>query len=248
MKVDAGSEVPIPCSLKGPKVTWFWVPRYPICAGLKDDKEEKAIYSVISSGIIETNERFQNRLTVENQKPDNSSILTLRFLYMNDSGVFYCSAGQAKSPQISVTVKPGLIRKTLRNSIKIKRHYRQYFGLWKCIHPSCLTQFDGYCLENDSETSKSEADMETTTVSVTDVTMMANPHVIGGSIAGLLILLLVCVIIFIICRRRHSHGVSPSGARDPETQESKEPAGSRGRYPVLNSRVQGDWTAPNQDR
>ncbi|XP_042308376.1 uncharacterized protein LOC121922715 isoform X2 [Sceloporus undulatus] len=283
MKVDAGSDVQIPCSLKGPQVTWFWIPRYPICAGLKGDKEEKAIFTVISSGIKRGSERFQNRLTVENQNPDNISIITLRFLYMNDSGVFYCSAGKEKSPQTQVTVNPGyqngiylvenqrkskkwpqgikitcnvcinktsaninrddtiiswtlngnsvpqgLTEKELRDTIIIKRHNRQYFGLWKCIRPSCLTQFDGYCLENDSETSRSDADVETTTVSTTDVTARANHHVIGGSIAGLLILLLVCVILFIICRRRHSHDVSPSGTREPETQESKELAGSEG--------------------
>ncbi|KAG8127720.1 hypothetical protein E2320_014692, partial [Naja naja] len=201
-EVDAGDEIKIPCDLKGAQLTWYWIPRYPICAGLKMGRIE--ICNVISNTmhINKKLKRFQRMMA---EKNNGKSFLTVRFQHMNDSGTFYCFNGRRNSSFLSVmgmTVDPpekshrrkqsvklicnscddnmdgqthessriiwtinrknasnhGSLIRLLRTTIIVEDSPSNY-GLWKCSNPRCLTQSDGYCLEDEFRISeKSETD------------------------------------------------------------------------------------------
>ncbi|XP_077779669.1 megakaryocyte and platelet inhibitory receptor G6b [Podarcis muralis] len=106
LSVEAGEEVEIPCQLQGPKLTWYWIPRYPICAGFSD-RGKKEIFSTSSVGEDQVLlERFQSRAEKQGEKGERNLVLVLKSLYMNDSGTFYCSNGNRNSSKISVSVEP----------------------------------------------------------------------------------------------------------------------------------------------
>ncbi|XP_034277636.2 uncharacterized protein LOC117668056 isoform X2 [Pantherophis guttatus] len=100
--VNAGGEIQIPCDRKNVQLIWYWIPRYPICAGLKMGRIE--IYRVISNEmhINENLERFQGMML---EKNNGKSVLTVPLQHMNDSGTFYCFDGRSNSSFISVVVK-----------------------------------------------------------------------------------------------------------------------------------------------
>ncbi|XP_070591761.1 uncharacterized protein [Erythrolamprus reginae] len=101
-EVNAGNEIKIPCDLKCVQLLWYWIPRYPICAGLK--LAQIKIYSVISNKTRndDTLKRFQRMII---KKHNGKFVLTVPLQHMNDSGTFYCSDGNRNASFISVVVK-----------------------------------------------------------------------------------------------------------------------------------------------
>ncbi|XP_060126939.1 megakaryocyte and platelet inhibitory receptor G6b-like [Zootoca vivipara] len=107
LSVEAGEEVKIPCPLEGPRLTWYWIPRYPICAGFSHGGK-KEIFSTTSAGEdLLLLERFQRQAEKQGEKGKGNLILVLKSLHMNDSGTFYCSNGNKNSSKISVSVELG---------------------------------------------------------------------------------------------------------------------------------------------
>ncbi|XP_061475273.1 uncharacterized protein LOC133380979 isoform X2 [Rhineura floridana] len=104
--LTAGSQVKIPCKLKGPLLNWYWVPQYPICAGIGNEGHV-AVFSVTGGEDRVLPMRFQQRSAKQGNKANGSLVLILKTLNMNDSGIFYCSDGKKNSTMISVTVEPG---------------------------------------------------------------------------------------------------------------------------------------------
>ncbi|XP_039373198.1 uncharacterized protein LOC120392483 [Mauremys reevesii] len=102
----AGSRVNLSCTLTGPRLSWLWVPRYPLCAG--GSSGIQTIYTVTAAGEHDAPEgRFQKRLRLLTSWGNQPSILELRPLHMNDSGAFFCASPSQEAPLISVTVTPG---------------------------------------------------------------------------------------------------------------------------------------------
>uniref|UniRef100_A0A8C3XP36 Ig-like domain-containing protein n=1 Tax=Chelydra serpentina TaxID=8475 RepID=A0A8C3XP36_CHESE len=103
---EAGSIVNLPCDLTGPSVSWRWVPRYPVCAGVSGGIQ--MIYIVTAAGERYAPEgRFKERLRLQMSQETRPSVLQLRPLHMNDSGAFSCASPSQSLPLISVTVTPG---------------------------------------------------------------------------------------------------------------------------------------------
>ncbi|XP_043353111.1 uncharacterized protein LOC119843076 isoform X2 [Dermochelys coriacea] len=106
MTKEAGSTVNLPCNLRGPRLTWQWIPRYPVCAGVSSGI--KTIYTVSAAGAHDALERrFQRRLRLLTSWGTSASALRLQPLHMNDSGVFFCASPSQTGPLISVTITPG---------------------------------------------------------------------------------------------------------------------------------------------
>ncbi|CAI5768027.1 XP_034954558.1uncharacterized protein LOC118076110 [Podarcis lilfordi] len=104
LSVKAGEEVKIPCQIQGPKLTWNWIPQYPICAGFRHGGK-KEIFSTSSVGEDRVLlERFQSRAEKQGEKGEWNLVLVLKS--MNDSGIFYCSNGNRNSSKISISVEP----------------------------------------------------------------------------------------------------------------------------------------------
>ncbi|CAM4639250.1 unnamed protein product [Lepidochelys olivacea] len=103
---EAGSTVSLPCNLTGPRLTWQWIPRYPVCAGVSGGM--KTIYTVTAAGAHDALQgRFQTRLRLLTSQGSPSSVLQLQTLHMNDSGVFFCASPSQSAPPTSVTITPG---------------------------------------------------------------------------------------------------------------------------------------------
>ncbi|CAM5105261.1 unnamed protein product [Natator depressus] len=103
---EAGSTVNLPCNLMGPLLTWQWIPRYPVCAGVSGGM--KTIYTVTAAGVHDALEgRFQTRLRLLTSQGSPTYVLKLQTLYMNDSGVFFCASPSQTALPISVTITPG---------------------------------------------------------------------------------------------------------------------------------------------
>ncbi|XP_037769899.1 uncharacterized protein LOC114022020 isoform X2 [Chelonia mydas] len=105
---EAGSTVSLPCNLTGPRLTWQWIPRYPVCAGVRGGIKMKTIYTVTAAGAHDALEgRFQTRLRLLMSQGSPTYVLELQTLHMNDSGVFFCASPSQKAPPTSVTIMPG---------------------------------------------------------------------------------------------------------------------------------------------
>uniref|UniRef100_A0A670HUA6 Ig-like domain-containing protein n=1 Tax=Podarcis muralis TaxID=64176 RepID=A0A670HUA6_PODMU len=103
LSVEAGEEVKIPCQLQGPKLTWYWIPQYPICVGFSHGGKQE-IFSTSSVGEDQVLlGRFQSRAEKQGEKGERNLVLVLKS--MNDSGTFYCSNGNRNSSKISVSGK-----------------------------------------------------------------------------------------------------------------------------------------------
>ncbi|KAH1182972.1 hypothetical protein KIL84_004464 [Mauremys mutica] len=103
---EAGSTVNLSCNLTGPRLSWWWVPRYPRCAGGSGGIQ--TIYTVTAAGAANAPEgRFQKRLRLLMDQGTRTSVLELRPLHMNDSGAFFCASPSQEAPLISMTVTPG---------------------------------------------------------------------------------------------------------------------------------------------
>lgn len=109
-EIDAGSDAKILCDLKNPNLgrKWYWIPQYPICAGVKGGPEIIFSPGTGSEKLIFL-DRFQQRLTEVNQEKNRkiSPFLIIQTTYMNDSGIFFCSNTKKNSSKVLVTVKPG---------------------------------------------------------------------------------------------------------------------------------------------
>ncbi|CAM4657642.1 uncharacterized protein LOC125621200 isoform X2 [Caretta caretta] len=103
---EAGSTVSLPCNLTGPRLSWQWIPRYPLCAGVSGGM--KTIYTATAAGAHDALQgRFQTRLRLLRIQGSPSSVLQLQTLHMNDSGVFFCANPSQTAPPTSVTITPG---------------------------------------------------------------------------------------------------------------------------------------------
>uniref|UniRef100_A0A8D0BYB7 Uncharacterized protein n=1 Tax=Salvator merianae TaxID=96440 RepID=A0A8D0BYB7_SALMN len=94
--------------LKGPELKWYWIPRYPVCASMQNGS-----VAIFRNDQIMLS-HFDNRLEKTGEKSDLSLVLHLRILYMNDSGIFYCSNNQKNSSEFQVSVKPGKIEEIVK--------------------------------------------------------------------------------------------------------------------------------------
>ncbi|KAM6472699.1 uncharacterized protein PHA67_005771 [Liasis olivaceus] len=276
MEVNAGAEIKIPCSLKGVRLSWYWVPHYPICAGIRLIPKE--IFLMISSSTSTNGkvDRFQKPSYLPPQEMKGNFSLTVQFHHMNDSGIFYCSNGKDTSSEISVAVKSddqsGMKVETSKDSQKGKERVTlicqsckksaartdestittwtlngkkasvfrelknriivekspQNDGLWKCRHPTCPMEFDGYCLENKFRTSKKPEIEETsgTTSTPLNTTKEFNIQIIGGSVIGLLTVLWIGGIIFALWKKLQARRISSSKtAKESKSQEIQNSVG-----------------------
>ncbi|XP_062979577.1 uncharacterized protein LOC134396901 isoform X2 [Elgaria multicarinata webbii] len=87
--------------------------------------------------------RFEWRSSMKKEEND-SIILTLEDLYMNDSGIFYCSDGRLDSPKIKVSVKPGYQNEIVAEYSKKPqgRHWRVNLTCNSCANKT-LVKTDG---------------------------------------------------------------------------------------------------------
>ncbi|KAM3848076.1 uncharacterized protein M6D78_004702 [Vipera latastei] len=114
----------------------------------------------------------------------------------------------------------------LRVTITVKDSPQNY-GLWQCSNPRCLTQFDGYCLEDEfrvSERLESE-EMPWSTPAPLG-TKKFKILVIGGSVIGFITLLWMGVAIFVLWEKLQSRRISPSKtAKEAKSQGIQDSVG-----------------------
>uniref|UniRef100_A0A8C3HHZ6 Ig-like domain-containing protein n=1 Tax=Chrysemys picta bellii TaxID=8478 RepID=A0A8C3HHZ6_CHRPI len=103
---EAGSTVSLPCNLTGPSLSWRWIPRYPVCAGVSGGIQ--TIYTAMAGGAHDAPEgRFQKRLRLLTSQGTRTSVLEVQTLHMSDSGTFFCASPRQNTTPISVTITPG---------------------------------------------------------------------------------------------------------------------------------------------
>ncbi|XP_042702786.2 uncharacterized protein Rv2082-like [Chrysemys picta bellii] len=103
---EAGSTVKLPCNLTGPSLSWRWIPRYPVCAGVSSGIQ--TIYTAMAGGAGNSLlERFMKWLHLLTDQGTQTSVFELQTLHMNDSGVFFCASPRQNATPISVTITPG---------------------------------------------------------------------------------------------------------------------------------------------
>uniref|UniRef100_A0A8C3HI24 Ig-like domain-containing protein n=1 Tax=Chrysemys picta bellii TaxID=8478 RepID=A0A8C3HI24_CHRPI len=103
---EAGSTVKLPCNLTGPSLSWRWIPRYPVCAGVSSGIQ--TIYTAMAGGAGNSLlERFMKWLHLLTDQGTRTSALEVQTLHMNDSGVFFCASPRQNATPSSVTITPG---------------------------------------------------------------------------------------------------------------------------------------------
>ncbi|XP_026541226.1 uncharacterized protein LOC113423873 [Notechis scutatus] len=114
----------------------------------------------------------------------------------------------------------GSLLRLLRNAIIVEDSPPNY-GLWKCSSPRCLTQSDGYCLEEEfriSDRSETE-EMPWSTPVPFYKEKKFKLQVIAGCMIGIIALLSMGVTIFVFREKLPSWRTSPSKIeKEPKSQ------------------------------
>ncbi|XP_065419182.1 uncharacterized protein LOC122173093 [Chrysemys picta bellii] len=261
MTKEGGSIVSLPCNLTGPSLSWRWIPRYPVCAGVSSGIQ--TIYTVTAAGEHNTPEgRFKKWLRLVPSQGTRTSVLEVQTLYMNDSGTFFCASPRQNATTISVTITPGCpagvsiaavpkepvvegasvtlsctpcgaqrprsrpaggatwllngkpppnstaLRISRSNKVTIEGFSSRFEGLWSCRLPGDPPWSGDYCLERDQGVHGTQQSTTPTPTRSDAGTPGALLPLIGGFAGATLVLVLVCVIAVICCRRRRPRDAS----------------------------------------
>ncbi|XP_019353915.1 uncharacterized protein LOC106740264 isoform X3 [Alligator mississippiensis] len=104
--VEAGSELALPCSLRGPSLMWIWVPQYPLCARQLQQNTHIFTWTSAKTQTVKL-AHFQYRLHLRGDPWNGDSYLVLTKPKVSDSGLFSCTNGNQTASTTQVTVTPG---------------------------------------------------------------------------------------------------------------------------------------------